>query len=106
MHDAELYEDAITTVDMVISRDELSAVAYLIKGRCLLASGNNLQAMVALRAVALRRAVVAPLKTRIIALKLLCETAEKIGVTLTLKKYRQHLAQAEQELAQLIASSK
>ena len=106
MHDAELYEDAITTVDMVISRDELSAVAYLIKGRCLLASGNNLQAMVALRAVALRRAVVAPLKTRIIALKLLCETAEKLGVTLTLKKYRQHLAQAEQELAQLIASSK
>ena len=62
--------------------------------------------MVALRAVALRRAVVAPLKTRIVALKLLCETAEKVGVALTLAKYKQHLAQAERELAQHIASSK
>lgn len=103
MYDAEMYEDAITTVDMVLNRDEVSSVAYLIKGRCLLASGNDLQAMVALRAVALRRAVVAPLKTRIIALKLLCETAERLGVALTLKKYRQHLAQAEQELAQIVA---
>ena len=62
--------------------------------------------MVALRAVALRRAVVAPLKTRIVALKLLCETAEKVGVTLTLAKYQQHLSQAEGELAQNIAASK
>jgi hypothetical protein len=62
--------------------------------------------MVALRAVALRRAVVAPLKTQLIALKLLCETAEKIGLALTLAKYKQHLAEAERELAQRIASSK
>ena len=62
--------------------------------------------MVALRAVAFRRAVVAPLKTRIIALQLLCETAEKIGVGLTLAKYRQHLSQAEQELANLATAQK
>jgi tetratricopeptide (TPR) repeat protein len=99
MYDAEMHEDAI-------DQDELSPVAYLIKGRCLLASGNHLQAMVALRAVALRRAVVAPLKTRIIALKLLCETAEKVGVALTLAKYKQHLAQAERELAINLAASK
>lgn len=106
MYDAEMYEDAISKLDAILDRDELSPLAYLIKGRCLLASGNDLQAMVALRAVALRRSVVAPLRTRIIALKLLCETAEKVGVSLTLTKYRNHLAQAEQELAQHIASSK
>ncbi|MGB0758757.1 MAG: tetratricopeptide repeat protein [Rubripirellula sp.] len=106
MYDAEMYEDAIATLEPVLDQDTLSPRAYLIKGRCLLASGNHLQAMVALRAVALRRAVVAPLKTRIVALKLLCETAEKVGVTLTLAKYQQHLSQAEGELAQNIAASK
>ena len=106
MYDAEMYEDAINTLDMIINRDELSAVAFLIKGRCLIASGNQLQAMVALRAVAFRRAVVAPLKTRIIALQLLCETAEKIGVGLTLAKYRQHLSEAKQELANLATAQK
>lgn len=104
MYDAEMYEDAIMTLDPILNRDELSSAAYLVKGRCLLASGNDLQAMVAFRAVALRRSVIAPLKTRIIALKLLCETAEKIGVALTLAKYQQHLAQAEQELTQHVAS--
>ena len=106
MYEAELYEDAIATLDPILDHDELSPIAYLIKGRCLLASENPLQAMVAWRAVALSRAVVAPLKTRVVALKLLCETAEKVGVTLTLAKYKQHLAQAERELAQHIASSK
>ena len=106
MYDAEMYEDSIANLEQILDQDELSPIAYLIKGRCLLASGNHLQAMVALRAVALRRAVVAPLKTRIVALKLLCETAEKVGVALTLAKYKQHLAQAERELAQHIASSK
>ena len=100
MYDAEMYEDAIVELNKVVNRDELSPLAYLIQGRCLLASGNEIQAMVVLRAVALRRTVVAPLKTRIIALKLLCETAEKLGVAFTLAKYRQHLTQAEQELAQ------
>lgn len=106
MYDYEMHEDAITTLDTILDQDELSPIAYLIKGRCLLASGNPIEAMVALRAVALRRAVVAPLNTRIVALKILCETAEKMGVALTLTKYKQHLAQAEHELAQHIASSK
>lgn len=106
MYDAEMYEDAITTLNPILDQDDLSPFAYLIRGRCLLATGNQLQAMVALRAVALRRAVASPLKTRIIALKLLCETAEKIGVALTLAKYKQHLAQAEHELAQQLAASK
>lgn len=100
MHDAEMYEDAIVELNKVVNRDELSSFAYLIQGRCLLASGNEMQAMVALRAVALRRTVVAPLRTRIIALRLLCETAEKLGLAITLARYRQHLMQAEQELAQ------
>ncbi len=100
MHDAEMYEDAIVELNKVVNRDELSPFAYLLQGRCLLASGNEVQAMVALRAVALRRTVVAPLRTRIIALQLLCATAEKLGLAITLDKYRQHLIQSEQELAQ------
>ena len=55
--------------------------------------------MTSLRACALRRSVVAPVRTRIIALRLLCETAERLGVGLTLAHYRQHLQQAESELA-------
>ena len=106
MYDAEMHKDAIETLDQILDQDELSPRAYLLKARCLLAYGKEVQAMVALRAVALRRAIVAPLNIRISALKLLCETAEKIGLALTLTKYQQHLAQAERELAQQSASSK
>ena len=104
MYDAEMYKDAIVALKNVVNHDQLSPLAYLIQGRCLLALGNNAQAMVALRAVAFRRTFVAPLKTRITALKILCETAEKLGVALTLAKYQQHLTQANQELAQRTVS--
>lgn len=104
MHDAGLYEGAIEELQKVIDRDEYSASANLIKGRCLFHMGKDLEAMVALRAAALRRAVVAPVRTRVVALRLLCQTAERLGVTLSLKLYQQHLEQAEIELAELNAS--
>ena len=97
--DAGMFEGAIDELDAVLNIDDLSATAFLIRGRCLLALGKDVEAMAALRATALRRSVVAPLKTRVVALKLLCETAERLGVTLTLANYRKHLQQAEQEIA-------
>ncbi len=100
MTDAGMFEGAIDELDPVLDNDDLSAAAFLIRGRCLLAMGKDVEAMAAFRASALRRAVVAPLKTRVIALRLLCETAERLGVTLTLANYRKHLQQAEQETAQ------
>ena len=100
MYDAGMYEGAIDELDFVLDNDDLSPAAYLIRGRCLLAMGRDVEAMTSLRAAALRRSVVAPVRTRIIALRLLCETAERLGVGLTLAHYRQHLQQAENELAQ------
>lgn len=99
MYDAGLYEPAIDELDSVLDNDELSPQAHLIRGRCLLALGKDLDAMVSLRACAMRRAVPAPLRIRLIALRLLCDAAERLGIDLTLRRYRQHLVTAEQELA-------
>ncbi|MGI9474429.1 MAG: tetratricopeptide repeat protein [Rubripirellula sp.] len=98
MFDAGMFEGAIEELEQVFDNDELSPTAFLIQGRCLLAMGKDVEAMASLRATALRRSVVAPLRTRIAALRLLCETADRLGVSLTLATYRQHLEQAEQEL--------
>ncbi len=97
LHDAHRDEEAIDELAPVLASDELSPTAYLTQGRCLLAMGKDLDAMASLRAAAMRRSVVAPIRLRIAALRLLCETAEKIGVTLTLQQYQQHLLLAEQE---------
>ncbi len=99
LHDAGMHESAIDELDSVLENDELSPTAYLIQGRCQLALGKDLDAMSSLRAAAGRRSVVAPVRLRIAALRLLCDTAEKLGVTLSLRQYQQHLQMAEQELA-------
>lgn len=99
MHDAGMYEGAIEELEQVFGNDDLSPTAYLIQGKCLLAMGKDVEAMASLRATALRRSVVAPLRTRVAALKLLCETADRLGVSLTLASYRQQLEKAERELA-------
>lgn len=99
MLDAELYEAAIDELAPVVDHDEFASQAHLLRGRCLLATKKDFEAMASLRAASMRRAVIAPVKTRVLALRLLCETAERLGVELTLKQYRQHLAAAEKELA-------
>lgn len=97
--DAGDFEDALTELDPTLKDDELAPSAYLLRGRCLLELGKDVDAMKSLRASALRRAVVAPLPIRIQALRLLCHAAERLGVLLTLEKYQQHLQHCEQELA-------
>ena len=100
-YDAGMYEGAVEELELLLEDDEHSPAAHLIRGKCLLAMKKELEAMVHFRACALRRSVVAPLRTRIMALKLLCETADRLGLSLTGSKYRQHLASAEAELAKL-----
>lgn len=99
MFDAGMYEGAISELEPVLDHEELSPTAYLIHGRCLLAMRKDVEAMASFRAASLRRSVVAPPRIRVIALRLLCETAERLGVTLTLANYRKQLQQAEQDLA-------
>ena len=106
MYDAGDFQDALSELDPVLNDDELAPSAYLLRGRCLLELGKDVDAMKALRASALRRAVVAPLSIRVQALRLLCQAAERLGVLLTLEKYQQHLQLCEQELAKSKASSR
>jgi tetratricopeptide (TPR) repeat protein len=101
--DAEMHEQSLNAVKALLTSEEHSPYGYLIGGRCLLAMGREVDAMAAFRAAALRRAVVAPPRTKVAALRLLCETAERLGVELTLKRYREALKFAEKQLAASVA---
>ena len=105
MLEDDRHEDAIKELSRVLYVDEHSSHAHLILGRALLATGKDAQAMTALRAASLRRAIVAPMRVRVAALRLLCETARRLGVELTLTRYRESLHQAERELADSSAAS-
>lgn len=98
LHDAGRPTEAMEELEPVLDHDQLSPTAHLIQGQCLLSLHQPLDAMAALRRAALRRAVPAPIRIKIAALKLLCETARKLETTLTLQQYQQHLHVAEQEL--------
>lgn len=99
LFDAEEYEESIAAVKPLLGNDEHSPYGYLIGGRCLLALNRDFEAMGAFRAAALRRAVASPPRTKVAALRLLCDTAERLGVQLTLTRYREALAFAEKQLA-------
>ena len=100
LHDAGEFEEAIDELEPLFEDDDLSPTAFLIRGRCQLAMGKDVEAMSSLRSCALRRSVVAPIRLRIAALRMLCDTANRLGLNLTLQQYQQHLQLAEQELAQ------
>ena len=104
--DSEQHDKAIQVIDELVEFDEFSPQAYLLKGKCLLSLGQDVQAMAALRAAGLRRAVVGPLPIRFAALKLLCGTAERLGLDLTLEHYKRHLAIVEQDLVKHSAAAK
>ncbi|WP_419189249.1 tetratricopeptide repeat protein [Stieleria marina] len=99
LYDAEMYEKSLNAVKPLLSSDEHSPYGYLIGGRCLLELKRDVEAMAAFRAASLRRSVISPPRTKVAALKLLCETAERLGVELTQNRYREALQIAEQQLA-------
>ena len=100
MADADMHEKAISILEPLTKIDDYSSHAYLIKGRCQLAVNKDVEAMASLRAASIRRAVNAPPKVKIAALRLLCDTAERLGVELTLNRYREILKQTERQLQQ------
>lgn len=93
--DAEMFDEAFADTEKLLELDEFSPQAHFLRARCLLALGKDLPAMKELRAVALRRAVVAPENLRHASLKLLCELAEKLALDATLQQYRAHLKRIE-----------
>ena len=99
LHDANQYEAAIEELEPALSHDELSPAAHLLRGKCLLALKKELEAMAELRSCSMRRSVVAPIRTRVLALRLLCETSDRLGIKLSSLRYHEQLRHAEQELA-------
>ncbi len=99
LFDSGMFEATIEELEKIVAIDELAPQANLLMGRSLLAMGKDMEAMPVLRAASIRRAVPAPIRIRVIALRLLCEIAERLGTTVTLQRYRQHLTFAEQELS-------
>ncbi|NND96725.1 MAG: hypothetical protein HKN47_05280 [Pirellulaceae bacterium] len=98
MLDAEMYEDALGEIEPLLASDEHSPHAYLLKGKCLLELNRDVDAMAALRAASLRRSVTSPPKIKLAALRMLCETAERLGIQLTLERYREVLQHTEAQL--------
>lgn len=97
--DADQFEEAIQTAAPVLHHDDYAPAAHLLVGRSHLALGNELEALKSLRACAMRRAVAAPLAIRIVALRLLCETAERLNLSETLAMYQNARAAAEHDLS-------
>ncbi len=101
MFDSGMFEGAVDELKPILDVDELSPQANLLSGRATMATGKDLEAMSFFRAASLRRAVPAPIRVRITALRFLVEIASRLGTTMTLARYQQQLAAAEQELSKL-----
>lgn len=99
MLDADMAEQAAKELEPLLLRDDYSPPAYLLRGKCFLAMKREVDAMVELRACAMRRSVPAPPRQRVLALRLLCDTAERLSLSLTLQRYREALREAEANLA-------
>lgn len=88
-------EEAIETLRPALDDDTEAPLAYLILGNCLQATGQDLEALAAWRACALRRAVPAPHRIRLAALRAAVDAAQRLGLDATLPLYRQSLRQCE-----------
>lgn len=96
--DAELFEESYAEAGKLLKHDQFAPQAHFIRARCLLALNKELPAMKELRAVSLRRAVVAPAKLRIASLKMLWELAEKLELEETGSHYQAQLNAIEASL--------
>ena len=99
LRDLGHHHEAIESLQPALADDEEAPLAYLILGNCLQASGRDLEALAAWRACALRRAVPAPPRIRIAALRAAVDVAQRHGLDASLPLYRQALQQCEGEAA-------
>ncbi len=99
LFDLGLFKEASQELRECLTQDALAPPAYLILGKCQLQLGNEVAALAAFRAAAMRRAVPAPARIRVAALKLATEIAEKHHLALSVERYRHALEHAEADLA-------
>lgn len=99
LYDLGMLKEACEELQACLEIDALAASANLIRGKCLLELSDDLGALSAFRAVALRRAVPAPAKLRATALRLAVDTAARHNLTLSVERYRHALENAEHDLA-------
>ncbi|MGV3486936.1 MAG: tetratricopeptide repeat protein [Planctomycetaceae bacterium] len=99
LYDLGMFKEACEELQPCLEIDTLAPSANLIRGKCLLDMGNDLAALSALRSVALRRAVPAPAKLRVTALRLALEVAQRHHLELSVERYRHALETAEHDLA-------
>jgi len=99
LYDLGSYKEAHEETLPCTELDSLSPSAHLIRGKCLLDMGQDLEALAAFRAVAMRRAVIAPPKTRLLAMRCALEVAQRHHLTLSTERYRHALEIAEHDLA-------
>ncbi|MEO1618261.1 MAG: hypothetical protein AAFV88_20575 [Planctomycetota bacterium] len=97
--DAEMFEDSFEDCGELLSHDEFAPQAHFLRAKCLMALGKEIPAMKELRAIAMRRAVVAPEALRRASLQMLCELADKHSFTATGSQYHEMLRRMDQPSA-------
>lgn len=90
-------DEAIEALRPALRDDTEAPLAYLIFGNCLQAAGQDLEALAAWRACALRRAVPAAQRIRVAALRAAIDLAERLGLGASLALYRQSLRQCQSD---------
>jgi tetratricopeptide (TPR) repeat protein len=98
LYDLGMYKEACETLEPCLEVDSLSPSANLIRGKCLLDLGQDLDALACFRAVAMRRAVHAPAKLRANAMRLALEIAQRHNIALSVERYSHALELAEQDV--------
>ena len=98
LRDLNQPQEAINALEPALANDAEAPLAYLILGHCRVTLGDELGALAAYRHCAMRRAVPAPPRLRVTAMRLATEIAERLGLTASLPLYRQAWQQAESEL--------
>ncbi|MCC9655974.1 tetratricopeptide repeat protein [Rhodopirellula halodulae] len=91
LYDLERYDEAMDELEPLLDCESHSPGAYLLTGRCQLLLSQDMAAMKSLRQASIRRSVVGPQKTRVAALTLLVDLAERHGLDASLEIYRQSL---------------
>jgi len=98
--DLGLHEQACESLTPCFAFDAHAPAARLLQGNCLSALADDLGALTAYRAAALRRTLHIPPKIRGAAMRAAAEIAQRLGLTLSQQRYLHALESAEAELAE------
>lgn len=98
--DLGMHEQACESLTPCFASDAHAPAARLLQGNCLSALADDLGALAAYRAAALRRTVQVPPKIRVAAMRAASEIAQRLGLTLSQQRYQHALEIAEAELAE------